>query len=336
MRRLFLALALICAAGSARAACTLPYALLPPAPADATKIMANLEALVTCANHAISPYLATPSLEMPIYLTRNGPAQYANITNPAQNALQLQGQGNNLTTALHINPGSGTLPTGTIDEFVLHRTNLQAFGGNYGRWSFTAQGSDQGNVTGLFGEFGGTAPIGPFVLQVGIENPPATFASYEGWRFQTSTTGSEDDNIGAVLFGLGATVPRNQIVLPIANISVKGTRDSHAVLWEGKANDGTERAVWWRAKVNVTANAGASSFLLQQNLNGGGWVTWLEISDAGVVSGPAVATGKLYVTQSSPASGDACAPGQIVADTGFIYACTASGAWKRAALTGGY
>jgi len=42
------------------------------------------------------------------------------------------------------------------------------------------------------------------------------------------------------------------------------------------------------------------------------------------------------VTQSSPASGDACAPGQIVADTGFIYACTASGAWKRAALTGGY
>lgn len=44
----------------------------------------------------------------------------------------------------------------------------------------------------------------------------------------------------------------------------------------------------------------------------------------------------ILATQSSPASGAACTAGTITFDTGFFYACTASGAWKRAALTGGY
>lgn len=44
----------------------------------------------------------------------------------------------------------------------------------------------------------------------------------------------------------------------------------------------------------------------------------------------------LILTQASPASGAACTAGQITVDTGFFYACAASGQWKRAALTGGY
>jgi hypothetical protein len=39
---------------------------------------------------------------------------------------------------------------------------------------------------------------------------------------------------------------------------------------------------------------------------------------------------------SSPASGAACTTGAITWDASYIYVCTASGAWKRAALTGGY
>ncbi len=42
------------------------------------------------------------------------------------------------------------------------------------------------------------------------------------------------------------------------------------------------------------------------------------------------------VTQSSPASGDACSAGLIAADTNFLYTCSASGVWKRVAMTGGY
>jgi len=38
----------------------------------------------------------------------------------------------------------------------------------------------------------------------------------------------------------------------------------------------------------------------------------------------------------SPGSGDACTAGEIAWDASYIYVCTASGAWKRAALTGAY
>lgn len=41
-------------------------------------------------------------------------------------------------------------------------------------------------------------------------------------------------------------------------------------------------------------------------------------------------------TNQSPASTDACDTGEIAWDTSYIYICTSSGNWKRAALTGGY
>src|SRR5262249_5472080 len=72
---------------------------------------------------------------------------------------------------------------------------------------------------------------------------------------------------------------QNRIVLIKPNIGSTGTRDSDAVLWEGKANDGTERATWWRQFVDVVTNAGNSIFKLQRNLNGAGW------SDAWAVLG---------------------------------------------------
>lgn len=39
---------------------------------------------------------------------------------------------------------------------------------------------------------------------------------------------------------------------------------------------------------------------------------------------------------TSPASNAACTTGTFTWDTGFFYICTASGVWKRTALTGGY
>lgn len=44
---------------------------------------------------------------------------------------------------------------------------------------------------------------------------------------------------------------------------------------------------------------------------------------------------RIRVNQS-PASSDACDTGEIAWDSSYIYVCTSSGAWKRAALTGGY
>lgn len=52
IRRLGLALALVCAAGAARATCVLPFTLLNGTLADATQVMANLNALAACINSA--------------------------------------------------------------------------------------------------------------------------------------------------------------------------------------------------------------------------------------------------------------------------------------------
>lgn len=44
----------------------------------------------------------------------------------------------------------------------------------------------------------------------------------------------------------------------------------------------------------------------------------------------------ITTTTQSPASNAACTAGMITWDASYIYVCTASGAWKRSALTGGY
>lgn len=230
------------------------------------------------------PVTGANVLSFPVQLF-NGPTNFGNFTNGAQNVIQYQGAGNSLTTSWHLNPGPGILPTTTITEYVTERTNLQAFGGNYGRWSYSNLGSAQGNLSGIFGEFGGTTAtgaMGNYVFQNGVENPPGTFTVSEFFRAFTTSGGAEDSNLGAVAFGTNATAPRNTIALNMANIGIAGTRDSHAILWEGKANNGTERAVWWRQKVNVTSQAGASTFQWQQNLNGGGWTTMISLTDGGL------------------------------------------------------
>lgn len=48
-------------------------------------------------------------------------------------------------------------------------------------------------------------------------------------------------------------------------------------------------------------------------------------------------TGKVVIGgTASPGAADACTAGGLTWDTGFVYVCTATGVWKRAALTGGY
>lgn len=41
-------------------------------------------------------------------------------------------------------------------------------------------------------------------------------------------------------------------------------------------------------------------------------------------------------TSATPLAADACTAGRIVWGADYIYVCTATGVWKRAALTGGY
>lgn len=65
---------------------------------------------------------------------------------------------------------------------------------------------------------------------------------------------------------------------------------------------------------------------------------WITVTRSGTtVTGVEFPNGNVIFTASaSPASGAACSAGTLSWDASYIYICTASGAWKRAALTGGY
>jgi len=233
--------------------------------------------------------LTDPLVDDSITWTSSGSNRIVQSVGTSQNVMNITGEGNSKTAAIHLNPGSGTRATDTIAEYVLQATSGQAFGGDYGRWSFTTLGSSNNYISGLYGEYGGTTAVsemGPFIFHMGVENPASTFTNYEYIRFQT-TGSAVAATAGAVGFGVTTTVPFNQVVMNMSNIGSAGTRDSNAFLQEGKANDGTERAVWWRQFVDVTSNAGASTWTLQQNLNGGGWTSRLMIPDTAAITMPA-------------------------------------------------
>jgi hypothetical protein len=44
----------------------------------------------------------------------------------------------------------------------------------------------------------------------------------------------------------------------------------------------------------------------------------------------------IIATTQSPASNAACTTGEVAWDASYVYICTATTVWKRAALTGGY
>ena len=52
--------------------------------------------------------------------------------------------------------------------------------------------------------------------------------------------------------------------------------------------------------------------------------------------GASTMTAIVVTGSASPAATDACSQGKIVWDASYIYVCTATAVWKRAALTGGY
>jgi hypothetical protein len=62
----------------------------------------------------------------------------------------------------------------------------------------------------------------------------------------------------------------------------------------------------------------------------------VKVHNNATVGGTLGVTGLVNVGGSSPASGAAGTAGTITWDATYLYVCTASGVWKRVALTGGY
>ncbi|MGC4106924.1 MAG: hypothetical protein QM753_11315 [Thermomicrobiales bacterium] len=96
------------------------------------------------------------------------------------------------------------------------------------------------------------------------------------------------------------------------------------------------------AQWNCASTDGSTWFLNQPGTGTvGGW-QFAKVTTGNVAttvarldeSGNLVLSGKLQVTLTTPASSTAaCVAGQITANASYVYVCTATNTWKRAALT---
>lgn len=110
------------------------------------------------------------------------------------------------------------------------------------------------------------------------------------------------------------------------------------ILWDsiGAANAGTAIGLesgftWFGAAATTEGWRWYGGTTLAATLTGTG-----NLTTTGTLTVNGTAPALILINTSSPASGAACTAGSITWDASYIYVCTASGAWKRAALTGGY
>lgn len=89
---------------------------------------------------------------------------------------------------------------------------------------------------------------------------------------------------------------------------------------------------------SLGTGAGAPGSLLFKTSTAVGGGTGAQTLSTRLTISPTLATFTLPIVlpTASPASGAACTAGQFTWDASFLYICTASGAWKRVAVTGGY
>ncbi len=104
-------------------------------------------------------------------------------------------------------------------------------------------------------------------------------------------------------------------------------------------NDGLEITLSTGSGAGTTTNRGI--YITGNGGTGGGGTTtnyaiYSDSTAASSLTGALSIGGTFQVTQASPAAADACTAGQIVGDANYLYTCSASGAWKRVAVTGGY
>lgn len=103
-------------------------------------------------------------------------------------------------------------------------------------------------------------------------------------------TGSSISGANLTLGGLltinPGTTPSNALLLDIAAIGSAGTRDSHSIILRGRSNDGTDHSIEWREYVDVTSNAGLSTWKLATKLDGGAVLDRVMMTDGPGISTP--------------------------------------------------
>jgi len=111
------------------------------------------------------------------------------------------------------------------------------------------------------------------------------------------------EGTGCVYVGAAFTTPADALILDMTQPGSDGTRDSHNLLLRGTSFDsggtGGHNADW-RQFVDVTSNAGASTYTLQSRIDSGAYANALTMASSGVLTvgagtGSVVAPGNLYI-----------------------------------------
>lgn len=85
----------------------------------------------------------------------------------------------------------------------------------------------------------------------------------------------------SVFAGLNNFAPIDAFILDSPDLIGVGTIDSHAVLWTGQGFDSGQHDADWKAFVDVTSNAAASTWTLQSRIDAVGFANRLQIDDQG-------------------------------------------------------
>jgi hypothetical protein len=82
-----------------------------------------------------------------------------------------------------------------------------------------------------------------------------------------------------------STAADDAITLAVTTPGSTGQYDSHRLLWVGYGHDGALfHDAQWRSRVDVTSNAGASTWTLDSALDGAAWASRLSVTDGGTLT----------------------------------------------------
>lgn len=204
------------------------------------------------------------------------------IRNQSANFLEVSGETTQGEVAIALTPPLITSSTGTVAEFIVRKTNAQAFGGTYSRIAL-GQVALGGDIYTINQEVGGTEAVLPLTFLIGAESTPSVFTVYEPMRIMGAGTFLGSVNFGTNGLTTANPTPYSAITLIAPSIGAIGVRSSNSILFRGKANDGSEHAVDWLTVASTTTTAGLSTFLLQNRVDSGAFVTKLALTDTGAL-----------------------------------------------------
>lgn len=177
-------------------------------------------------------------------------------------------------------------PTEGVNNYALRVTSgLSQFGGNVAIGSAPAQ-SGAVRLTDLEGVSARADGEDFDVRLIHLDSNGAIEIGED--NFDILLTGDTVDMpIAFVVIGNSSTSPKNLLQLSIAQLQTPGTRNSHSFLVRGRSNDGNgfgEHTIEWKSFIDVTSNAGASTWTLQSRVDNAGFANRITITDAGNVT----------------------------------------------------